>query len=130
MITLIELTVGPCRAMAPGVLDSEFLGLQTLEHIMRASRTWDSLVSLLPKGGDAIWGNLDWSPEDGHSCDLAKKGYLQTSGDKNFNHVHSDRNGIFQVNEPVKYGRIISFGKETSRLPSSEIRRHDLKVFS
>ncbi|KAB2606599.1 phospholipid:diacylglycerol acyltransferase 2 [Pyrus ussuriensis x Pyrus communis] len=114
------------RAMAPGVLDSEFLGLQTFEHVMRACRTWDSIVSILPKGGDAIWGNLDWSPEDGQSCDRAKKGYLQsTSGDNNFS--HNDGNRIFQVKEPVKYGRIISFGKESSQLSSSQLPRLDLK---
>lgn len=123
---MMELTVGPCRAMDPGVLDSEILRLQTLEHVMRASRTWDSIVSLLPKGGDAIWGNLDWSPEDGHSCDLAKKGYLQTSGDTNFN--NRDENRVFQVKEPVKYGRIISFGKETSQISSPQLPRHDFKV--
>ncbi|BFG34589.1 hypothetical protein CerSpe_208630 [Prunus speciosa] len=113
------------RAMDPGVLDSEILRLQTLEHVMRASRTWDSIVSLLPKGGDAIWGNLDWSPEDGHSCDLAKKGYLQTSGDNNFNNC--DENRVFQEKEPVKYGRIISFGKETSQISSPQLPRHDFK---
>lgn len=115
--------------MAPGVLDSEFLGLQTFEHVMRACRTWDSIVSILPKGGDAIWGNLDWSPGDGQSCDRAKKGYLQsTSGDNNFS--CNDGNRVFQVKEPVKYGRIISFGKESSQLSSSQLPRLDLKVLS
>ncbi|KAK4409028.1 putative phospholipid:diacylglycerol acyltransferase 2 [Sesamum angolense] len=42
------------RAMAPGLLDSEILGLQTLEHVMRVSRTWDSIISLVPKGGDDL----------------------------------------------------------------------------
>lgn len=113
--------------MAPGVLDSELLGLQTLEHIMRVSRTWDSVVSLLPKGGDTIWGNLDWSPEEGNSCDLDKKANAQLStGDVNFN--HSDGTRGFRVKEPVKYGRIISFGKAASQIPSSRLPSPDLKV--
>ncbi|XP_015873505.3 putative phospholipid:diacylglycerol acyltransferase 2 [Ziziphus jujuba] len=109
------------RAMAPGVFDSEILGLQTFEHVMRVLRTWDSTVSLLPKGGDTIWGNLDWSPEEGHSCNLAKKKNEQpTSCDINsFN--HSDRAKAFHVREPEKYGRMISFGKETSQLPSPQL---------
>lgn len=115
--------------MAPGVLDSKILGLQTFEHVMRVSRTWDSLISLLPKGGDAIWGNLDWSPEDGHICDLTKKVHLHSvAGDTNCN--NSNVNKVFQVKEPMKYGRIITYGKETSQLPSSELPSHDLKVLS
>ncbi|KAL6204939.1 hypothetical protein ACLB2K_022205 [Fragaria x ananassa] len=114
------------RAMAPVVLESEILGLQTFEHVMRVSRSWDSLISLLPKGGETIWGNLDWSPEDGHSCDLTKKKYLHsTAGDTNYN--NSNGNIIFQVKEPMKYGRIISFGKESSELPSSDLPGHDIK---
>ncbi|KAJ7947919.1 Phospholipid:diacylglycerol acyltransferase 1 [Quillaja saponaria] len=42
--------VGFYRSMAPGVLDFDYLGLKTLEHIMRVCRTWDSIISLLPKG--------------------------------------------------------------------------------
>lgn len=114
--------------MAPGVFDSEILGLQTFEHVMRVLRTWDSTVSLLPKGGDTIWGNLDWSPEEGHSCNLAKKKNEQpTSCDINsFN--HSDRAKAFHVREPEKYGRMISFGKETSQLPSPQLPTLNLEV--
>ncbi|KAK6141282.1 hypothetical protein DH2020_024977 [Rehmannia glutinosa] len=83
------------RAMAPGLLDSEIFGLQALEHVMRVSRTWDSIISLLPKGGDTIWGDLDWSP----------KKIIRG----------------FQVQESTKYGRIVSFGKAASELHSSEI---------
>ncbi|XP_062105240.1 putative phospholipid:diacylglycerol acyltransferase 2 [Humulus lupulus] len=115
------------RAMAPGVLDYDILGLQTLEHLMRVSRTWDSTISLLPKGGDTIWGNLDWSPEEGLSCDLDKRGNTQqlSSSDTNFN--HSDGGRGFRIKEPVKYGRIISFGKAASQIPSSHLPPPDLK---
>ncbi|KAI3461341.1 hypothetical protein Pfo_018004 [Paulownia fortunei] len=106
------------RAMAPGLLDSEILGFQTLEHVMRVSRTWDSIVSLLPKGGETIWGNLDWSPEEGHVCDSAKKMYQQHFDLKGNN---TDGRRIFQVQESTNYGRIISFGRTASELHSSEI---------
>ncbi|XP_059430182.1 putative phospholipid:diacylglycerol acyltransferase 2 isoform X3 [Corylus avellana] len=114
------------RAMAPSVLDSEILGLQTLEHLMRVSRTWDSTISLLPKGGETIWGNLDWSPEDGHGCDFVKKGQPSMS-DNNLN--SSNGRSCFQVKDPVKYGRMISFGKAASQLPSSQLPTHDSKEF-
>ncbi|XAR59686.1 Diacylglycerol O-acyltransferase [Bertholletia excelsa] len=107
------------RAMAPGVLDSELLRLQTLEHAMRASRTWDSIVSLLPKGGETIWGGLDWSPEEGYDCGLTKKRCMQTSDETNSN--NTDGKLCLKVKESVNYGRIISFGKAASQLPSSKL---------
>ncbi|KAL2507014.1 putative phospholipid:diacylglycerol acyltransferase 2 [Forsythia ovata] len=112
------------RAMAPGLLDSEILGLQTLQHVMRVSRTWDSVISLIPKGGETIWGNLDWSPEEHHVCDSAKKKYQQAF-DNNGN--NSDSRTRFQIQEPTKYGRIISFGKLVSDLPSSQLPTLDSK---
>ena len=121
------LLCGQCRAMDPGVLDSEILRLQAMEHVMRVTRTWDSIASMLPKGGETIWGNLDWSPEEGHACDLSKKRYSQASaGDKDKN--DSDVKKGFRVKES-KYGRIISFGKETLQLSSSQLPSVDTKVF-
>ncbi|KAA8544179.1 hypothetical protein F0562_022185 [Nyssa sinensis] len=108
------------RAVAPGILNSKFLRLQTLEHVMRVCRTWDSIISLLPKGGETVWGNLDWSPEEEHDCDSAKKMFLQPTLNEN-NTNHSDEKRRFQVKESMKYGRIISFGKEASELPSSQL---------
>ena len=115
--------------MAPGLLDSEFLGLQTLEHVMRVSRTWDSIISLVPKGGETIWGNLDWSPEEGHICDSGKKKYLQPSSRENNSNNGGSGKTIFQVKkEPTKYGRLISFGKAASELPSSQLPTLGSKV--
>jgi phospholipid:diacylglycerol acyltransferase len=97
--------------VAPGLLDSDVLGLQTLEHAMRVSRTWDSTISLIPKGGDTIWGDLDSSPEEGKNCNFGKKN-------------NSDSNGktIFIVKkESPNFGRLVSFGKEASELPSSQL---------
>ncbi|XP_047966053.1 putative phospholipid:diacylglycerol acyltransferase 2 [Salvia hispanica] len=99
------------RAMAPGLLDSEIFRLQALEHVMRVSRTWDSLVSLLPKGGEAVWGNLDWSPEEDHVCDWGTRKYQQQSKTKG---NETDGRHSFQVQEPTKFGRIVSFGKTGS----------------
>ncbi|KAL3718224.1 hypothetical protein ACJRO7_003370 [Eucalyptus globulus] len=119
--------VAVIRSMDPGVLDSEILGLQTLEHAMRVARTWDSIISLVPKGGETIWGDLDWSPEEGHGCSLAKRRTLQSSGNnKNSNHTDGKRT-FSAMKDLAKYGRIISFGKEASYIPSSQLPSVDLK---
>jgi phospholipid:diacylglycerol acyltransferase len=109
------------RAIAPEVLDSDFLGLQTLRHLMRMTRTWDSTMSMIPKGGDTIWGDLDWSPEDGFEC-KAKNQKINDS------EVSKDANGKNEVHpEPVKYGRIVSFGKDVAEAPSSEIEQIEFR---
>ncbi|GMG98488.1 hypothetical protein Nepgr_000328 [Nepenthes gracilis] len=116
------------RSMAPGVFDSEILRLQTLEHVMRVFRTWDSVISLLPKGGETIWGNLDWSPEDHCGCDFAN---IKASGtnSSDFKTNNSDAKCSFQLKERVKYGRIISFGKIAAELPSSQLPTLSFKEF-
>ncbi|KAL9370526.1 hypothetical protein Peur_035666 [Populus x canadensis] len=82
--------VASIRAMDPGVLNSEILGLQTLEHVMR-------------------------------------KRYSQASvGDNDTN--GSDVKMGFRVKESDKYGRIISFGKETLQLSSSRLPSVDTKA--
>ena len=89
------------RAIAPDVLDSDFLGLQTLRHLMRMTRTWDSTMSMIPKGGDTIWGGLDWSPEDGFEC----KAKNQKGNDTE---VSDGINGesVQVPPEPINYGRL------------------------
>nr|AHA57448.1 phospholipid:diacylglycerol acyltransferases 2 [Linum usitatissimum] len=104
------------RALTPGFLDNDIFRLQTLQHIMRMSRTWDSTMSMIPKGGDTIWGDLDWSPEDG--CSPSKRG-------RGNNETESDDN-LAQTTK-VRYGRIISFGKDVAEAPSSEIDRIDFR---
>lgn len=107
------------RAMAPGLLDSEVLVFQTLEHVMRVSRTWDSIISLLPKGGETIWGNKDWSPEEDCVCDSSKKRHppqFETKGNS------TDGQNIFQVPESTNYGRIILFWEVSIRV--AFIRAH------
>ncbi|KAI3679710.1 hypothetical protein L2E82_51111 [Cichorium intybus] len=70
--------IASIMVVALGLLNSEFLGFQTLEHMMRVGCMWDSVVSLLPKGGDTIWGDLDSYPKDA-LCDFESKSYFPTN---------------------------------------------------
>lgn len=112
-----------CRSVAPAVLDKDVFGFQTLQHVMRMTRTWDTTLSMLPKGGDTIWGNLDWSPEDGYNCTMKKQksNSTLTAGINGNCCLALSRNG-------VHYGRLISFGKDIADAPSSTIERIDFKV--
>ncbi|XP_072978471.1 phospholipid:diacylglycerol acyltransferase 1 [Typha angustifolia] len=111
--------VAVARAIAPGVLDSDFLGLQTLRHVMRMTRTWDSTMSMIPKGGDTIWGGLDWSPEDGYACNPKKH---KANGSQD---VNSEKMGFHT--QDLNYGRIISFGKDIAEASSSKIDQIDFR---
>lgn len=116
--------VAVARAIAPGVVGNEFIGRQTLQHVMRMTRTWDSTMSMLPKGGETIWGDLDWSPEEGFDC--------HTKRDRN-DVAHDLTNSTAETQRSAEkplahYGRIISFGKDAAELPSSEIEMKDYKV--
>ncbi|KAL8138561.1 hypothetical protein V2J09_004562 [Rumex salicifolius] len=113
--------VAVARALTSGMLNSDFFRFQTLQHVMRMTRTWDSTMSMLPRGGDTIWGGLDWSPEEGYSCSNRK----QQTNDTQYSEDRppgSDKNP-----ELVNYGRIISFSKEIAEAPPSEIERIDFK---
>ncbi|CAH8267455.1 unnamed protein product [Arabidopsis lyrata] len=117
------------RSLAPGLLDSELLKLQTLEHLMRMSHSWDSIVSLLPKGGEAIWGDLDSHAEEGHNCIYSKRKSSQLL----LSNLHRQNYSVKPeswVKEPAKYGRIIAFGKRASELPSSQLSTLNIKELS
>ena len=86
---------------------------------MRMTRTWDTTMSMIPKGGDTIWGDIDWSPEDGYSCNWKKQKNNDTAGQNGKR--CSDASG-------VHYGRIISFGKDVAEAHSSKIERLDFRV--
>lgn len=117
------------RALAPDVLDFDLLGLQTLRHVMRMTRTWDATMSMIPKGGDTIWGGLDWAPEDGYECSNGQK-----KQQKNGYNGSPNRNGNKTktgVERPrVNYGRMVSFGKDVAEAPSSVIEQLDFRVCS
>ncbi|CAL9248233.1 unnamed protein product [Arabidopsis halleri] len=117
------------RSLAPGLLDSELLKLQTLEHLMRMSHSWDSIVSLLPKGGEAIWGDLDSHAEEGNNCIHSKRKSPQLSLSSLHRQNYSNKPES-RVNEPAKYGRIISFGKRAAELPSSQLSTLNIEELS
>ncbi|KAJ9551195.1 hypothetical protein OSB04_015240 [Centaurea solstitialis] len=105
------------RTVAPGV---DIFGFQTLQHAMQMARTWDSTMSLIPKGGDTICDTLDWAPEAGHDCAAIKI-------DKNDTQATSQNGKVdFDGLKSANYGRIISFGKDVVELHSSKIHRVDL----
>ncbi|KAK9705522.1 hypothetical protein RND81_07G063500 [Saponaria officinalis] len=114
--------IAVARSVAPSVLDKDVFGLQTLQHVMRMTRTWDTTMSMIPKGGETIWGNLDWSPEDGYDCTPKKQ--------KN-NSIHSSNKSGMQAldvsGKGVHYGRIISFGKNVAEAHSSRIDSVDFR---
>ncbi|KAL6972675.1 Phospholipid:diacylglycerol acyltransferase 1 [Sarracenia purpurea var. burkii] len=114
--------IAVARSIAPGVLDKDLLGLQTLQHVMKMTRTWDSTLSMIPKGGDTIWGGLDWSPEEGY--------FPGKRNQRNNGAPISDQNEtetmVCQA-KTVNYGRIISFGKDVAEENSSAIERIDFR---
>nr|AFX73056.1 putative phospholipid:diacylglycerol acyltransferase 1 [Punica granatum] len=107
--------IAVARSFAPGVLDKDVFGLQTLQHMMRMTRTWDSTMSMIPKGGDTIWGGLDWSPEGFASC----------SSKRSKNNYGNSTKG--HQRKKVNYGRLISFGKDIAETHSSMIKRTDFR---
>ena len=79
-------------------------------------------MSMIPKGGDTIWGGLDWSPEGYQNCSAKKQKNNDTiaGGQSGRGNKGSAKGG--------NYGRIISFGKDISAVHSSEIERIDFRV--
>ncbi|KAL5579528.1 hypothetical protein UlMin_011970 [Ulmus minor] len=114
--------IAVARAITPGFLDNDIFRLQTLQHVMKMTRTWDSTMSMIPKGGDTIWGGLDWSPEEGYVPSKRKKR-------NNTTHISSEEGAETPVSQSktANYGRIISFGKEVAEAPSSEIERIEFR---
>lgn len=79
-------------------------------------------MSMIPKGGDTIWGGLDWSPEEGY---LPSK-IRQRMNDSQVSSESGTNSSGSQAR--VNYGRIISFGKDAAESPSSEIEMIDFRV--
>ena len=114
-----------CRALAPGVLNNDIFRFQTYQHLMKMTRTWDSTMSMIPKGGDTIWGGLDWSAEEGFTCSNRKQQINETVFTKHKEdgfHVYEEKRKL------VNYGRIVSFGKDVAEAPLYEIERIGFKV--
>ncbi|XWS20095.1 hypothetical protein CRYUN_Cryun31cG0071700 [Craigia yunnanensis] len=114
--------IAVARAIAPGFLDNDIFQLQTLQHVMRMSRSWDSTMSMIPRGGDTIWGGLDWSPEEGYSCGKKREG----RNDTQIADQAGAESAVSQARS-ANYGRIISFGKDVAEAPSSDVGRIDFR---
>ncbi|GAB2267756.1 Phospholipid:diacylglycerol acyltransferase 1 [Dionaea muscipula] len=114
--------IAVARAMAPSVLDKDVFGLQTLQHVMRMTRTWDTTMSMIPKGGDTIWGDLDWSPEGGHDCSIKKQ-----KNNESHTKAQNWKARLNLTKSHVHYGRIVSFGKDVADAHSSYIERIDFR---
>jgi len=75
-------------------------------------------MSMIPRGGNTIWGDLDWSPEEGYQPSRRKNSNNNTQlTDQDSNETNS-----------VNYGRMISFGRDVAEAPSSEIEMTDFRV--
>ncbi|XP_024531564.1 phospholipid:diacylglycerol acyltransferase 1 isoform X1 [Selaginella moellendorffii] len=120
--------IAVARAVAPGVLDSELFGLQTLQHIMSVTRTWDATMSMLPRGGEVIWGDLDSSPEEGYDCS-GKKPKVEEVTECQTKNI-TDGKELGPHGKPMAhYGRMVSFGKDSVQKASSALdRKIDFKV--
>uniref|UniRef100_A0A2P2K7C7 phospholipid:diacylglycerol acyltransferase n=2 Tax=Rhizophora mucronata TaxID=61149 RepID=A0A2P2K7C7_RHIMU len=113
--------IAVARGFAPGFLDKDVFGLQTLQHLMRMTRTWDSTMSMIPKGGETIWGGLDWSPEGNYKCGVKK---LKSNNTRSGGQTGR---GNPSLPQSVNYGRVISFGKDVAALHSSKMERMDFR---
>lgn len=90
--------------------------------MMRMTRTWDSTMSMIPKGGDTIWGGLDWSPEGYQNCSAKKQKNTDTVSGGQI------RTGNESFAKGANYGRMISFGKDVAVRHSSSIERINFRV--
>lgn len=117
--------VAVARGVTPGVVDNEFFGRHTLQHLMRMTRTWDATMSMLPKGGETIWGDLDWAPEEGYDC-RPKDKQQEVRDERNLSTAAISS----QRERGMHTGRIISFGKDAAELPSSELVMKDYMTSS
>ncbi|XP_014510547.1 phospholipid:diacylglycerol acyltransferase 1 isoform X1 [Vigna radiata var. radiata] len=113
--------IAVARTFAPGFLEKDVFGLQTLQHLMRMTRTWDSTMSMIPKGGDTIWGSLDWSPDVSYNCSVKKRKNNDTH-----NAFQNDKESLGLMKN-ISYGRLISFGKDIAELHSSKLERLDFR---
>jgi len=79
-----------CRAVASVITNFDYLGRQILENIMQMFRTWDATASLMPKGGETIWGDLNWCPEEWNNYDQVMKGYIKHFASNNTYESNND----------------------------------------
>ena len=79
-------------------------------------------MSMIPKGGDTIWGGLDWAPEGYYNCSAKKHKTNDT-----YKVFQNDKENLEFVKH-ANYGRLISFGKDAAELHSSKLEMLDFRV--
>lgn len=79
-------------------------------------------MSMIPKGGDTIWGGIDWSPEE--YCPSKRRKQLSNDTETS---MHTEKETKLNANR-VNYGRIISFGKDVAEEDPSKILRIEFRV--
>ncbi|MCD9641199.1 hypothetical protein HAX54_027268 [Datura stramonium] len=79
-------------------------------------RTWDAVISLLPKGGERSGRSRDKSQKK-EMCVIQQRGGTCIHSSKKNNVNHTDTWRSIQVKELAKYGRLVSFGKVASEIP-------------
>ncbi|KAI8318867.1 Lecithin:cholesterol acyltransferase [Martensiomyces pterosporus] len=96
-----------------------------LDHFMnrkemaRIFRSWTGLTSLLPKGGDAIWGDLSGAPDD----------IANTTGEPNSTTPATTAASGDTAAERVSYGAQIRFDDGTSQL-ANQTMEESLKLLT
>jgi len=83
-------------------------------------------MSMVPKGGDAIWGNASWSPEEGYDCS-EKRSITKNMTEDTIASADDDSAVVKGVHgKPVAhYGRMVAFGKEAAVLDYSALRKKE-----
>ena len=71
-------------------------------------------MSMIQKGRDIIWGDLDWSPEGGYMCSAKKL-------KNNDNTTRQNLNQSLAKSKGVNYERVISFGKDVAEAHGVEM---------
>ncbi|CAJ2654582.1 unnamed protein product [Trifolium pratense] len=105
-------------------ISPEFLGVpKAVSNIFSAEgsdaafvRTWDSIISLMPKGGETIWRDLHWGPKEGNKYE--KRGHVKYFVSNN-TYSCADMQNSLNVKEPINYGGINSVSKAVSQLLAS-----------
>lgn len=76
----------------------KFFSREDRAEILRAM---PGISSMLPKGGDAVWGNLTWAPDDEPNQNVSYGAFLKFTEGNSTLHGHAHTN--FTVAESLQY---------------------------